>query len=292
MYVEDEGGVYNEIIDKQGVLTLVLDTETDRQLATDYIMEQDTEKYFVQQEEQKDGDEMETISSTSTVDYDQDEVEASLAAITNAFHKIGNEYEHLCSIVPHMTKTQVANVIGRLPIIPFMGKGAPVKTETKTEPRKSEPTMTTTTMMTATTQEATTRMTGVAEQERTTEVQVTSGTSPVVEIDANLEKEVDIEKDTEMSKKAMKTTGEMGAKLEKVKQYNRYVLSGKGESPKQKVNEVAKDINYHNMVVVITVGDRTINNVGSICTVAEKWGLSFSVVQWALSGIKEHRQRG
>ena len=44
------------------------------------------------------------------------------------------------------------------------------------------------------------------------------------------------------------------------------------------------------MVVVITVGDRTINNVGSISTVEEKWGLSFSVVQRASSGIKEHRQ--
>ena len=101
--------------------------ETDGQLTMDYIMEQDTEKYFVPQKEQKDGDETGTISSTSTVDYDQDEVEASLAAITDAFHKIGNEYEHLCSIVPHMTKTQAANVISRLPIILFMGKGAPVK---------------------------------------------------------------------------------------------------------------------------------------------------------------------
>ena len=62
--------------------------ETDRQLTTDYITEQDTEEYFVPQEEQKDGDEMETISSTSTADYDQDEVEASLAAIADAFHKI------------------------------------------------------------------------------------------------------------------------------------------------------------------------------------------------------------
>ena len=206
-------------------------------------------------------------------------MEASLAAIVNAFHKIGNEYEHLCFIVPHMTKTQAANVIGRLSIIPFMGKGAPIKTETKTEPRKSEPTVTTTTMMTATTQESATRMMGVAEQERITEVQVTPETPPVVEVDTNLEKEVDIEKVAEMSKKAMKTTGEMGADPEKVKQYNRYVLSGKGETPEQKVNEAVKDINYHNMVVVIAVGDRTINNVGSICTVAEKWGLSFSVVQ-------------
>ena len=180
-------------------------------------MEQDTEKYFVQQEEQKDGDKTETISSTSTADYDQDKVEASLTTIAKVFHKIGNEYEHLCSIVPHMTKTQVANVIGQLPIISFMGKGMPVKTETKTEPRKSEPT----TAMTATTQETATRMTDIAEQERTTEVQVTPGTPLVVEIDTNLEKEIDIEKDAETSKRATKTTGEMGAEPEKVKQDNR-----------------------------------------------------------------------
>ena len=50
-----------------------------------------------------------------------------------------------------MTKTQAASVIGQLPIIPFVGKGGPVKVEMKTEPRKSEPTMTT---MTAVPQEA------------------------------------------------------------------------------------------------------------------------------------------
>ena len=147
-------------------------------------------------------------------------------------------------------------------------------------------------MMTATTQETATRATDMAEQERTTEVQVTPGMPPVVKIDTSLEKEIDIEKDAETSKRATKTTGETGTKPEKVEQYNRYVLSGKGETPKQKVNEAVKDINYHNVVVVITVGDRTINNVGSIHTVAEKWGLSFSVVQHVLSGIKEHRQGG
>ena len=177
-----------------------------------YITEQDTEKYFVQQEEQKDGDKTETISSTSTVDYDGDEVEASLTTIANAFYKIRNEYEHLCSIVPHMTKTQVANVIGRLPNVPFIGKGAPVKTEAKTEPRKSEPTMTMTTMMTATTRETTTRIMDMTEQERTTEVQITPGMPPMVEIDTNLEEEIDIEKDAEMSKRARKTTGETARK--------------------------------------------------------------------------------
>ena len=143
-------------MDEKGVPTLVLNTETDQQLMTDYITEQDVEKYFVPPEEQEDKNDTETISSTSMADYDCDEVEANLTTITNAFHKIGNEYEHLCSIVLHMSKTQAANVISWLPIIPFMGKNVPVKTETKMEPGKSEPAATTMTTATTTTQMTTT----------------------------------------------------------------------------------------------------------------------------------------
>ena len=36
-------------------------------------------------------------------------------------------------IVPHMTKVQVASVISRLPVIPFLGKKEKVKAETKPE---------------------------------------------------------------------------------------------------------------------------------------------------------------
>ena len=119
-----------------------------------------------------------------------------------------------------MTKTQAANVISRLPIIPFMGKGAPVKAETKTEPRKSESTVTMTTIMTATTQETPTRTMGMAEQERTAEIPITPRMPPVVEVDMNLEKEINIENDAETSKKVMKTTGETSTEPEKVEQYN------------------------------------------------------------------------
>ena len=79
---------------------------------------------------------------------------------------------------------------------------------------------------------------------------------------------------------------------EKTDLYNHYVLSGKGDTPEQKVNEAVKDLNYHNMLVVIVVGDKTINNVGSIHAVAEKWGLSYSIVQRAISGVKDHWQGG
>ena len=69
-------------------------------------------------------------------------------------------------------------------------------------------------------------------------------------------------------------------------------MTGKGNTPEQKVNEAVKELNYHNMLVVIAVGNKTINNIGSIHTVAEKWGLSYSIVQRAISGVKEHRQGG
>ena len=163
--------MYIETIDEKGIPTLVLDTNMDKQLATDHITKQDTEEYFVQPGEQEDGDETGMISSISTADYDQDEVEASHANIAEAFHKIGNEYKHLCSIVPHMTKTQAASVIGRLPIIPFVGKGRPVKAEMKAEPRKSEPTMTT---MTAVPHEAITETPNITRPEETTVVQVSA----------------------------------------------------------------------------------------------------------------------
>ena len=45
-------------------------------------------------------------------------------------------------------------------------------------------------------------------------------------------------------------------------------MTGKGDTPEQKVNEAVKELNYH-MLVVIAVGDKTINNIGSIHTGAE-----------------------
>ena len=43
-------------------------------------------------------------------------------------------------IVPHMTKVQVASVISRLPIVPFLDKKEKVKAETKPEMDTTEPT--------------------------------------------------------------------------------------------------------------------------------------------------------
>ena len=117
-----------------------MDTETNQQLVPDLITEEDTGKYFIQPGEQEEQNETETISSTSTADYNREAVKMSPQAIADAFPKIRNEYEYLCSIVRHMSKVQAANMISKLPIIPFMGRETSVKkefkTEVKTEPEK------------------------------------------------------------------------------------------------------------------------------------------------------------
>ena len=78
---EDDGDTYLETKDEHRETVLVLDTETNQQLVLDLVTEEDTDKYFVQPNEQEDKDETETISSTSTADYDREEVEKSLQAI-------------------------------------------------------------------------------------------------------------------------------------------------------------------------------------------------------------------
>ena len=200
-------------------------------------------------------------------DYDHDEVEASLTAIADAFHKIGNEYEHLCSIILHMSKTQVANVIGRLPIVPFMGKDMPVKTEPKMEPGKPKPAAVMTTAVTISVQVSTTDVMITSGQERTVVAQTTPRTPLVVEHDTAPKAEINTEKDAEASKRSREVEVNMegsGMKPEKTEQYNKYELTGSRENPEQKVNKGIKDNNYHNMVVVITVGNKVIKNIGGI----------------------------
>ena len=65
--------------------------------------------------------------------------------------------------------------------------------------------------------------------------------------------------------------------------FQKYMLSGKGKNPKEKIQEACKEINYRNLVVLITVGDYVVNQARNIKEVAKKWGLSFSAIQRAMS---------
>ena len=102
--------------------------------------------------------------------------------------------------------------------------------------------------------------------------------------------EIDLEKDAEASGKTIESEKEPSPEAERIDSYQCYIMTGKGDTPEQKVNEAVKELNYHNILVVMAVGDKTINNIRSIHRVAEKWGLSYSIIQRAISGIKEHCQ--
>ena len=65
--------------------------------------------------------------------------------------------------------------------------------------------------------------------------------------------------------------------------FRKYILTGKGKSPEDKIQEACKEINYRNLVILIAVGDYIINQAKNIKEVAKKWGLLFSAIQWAMS---------
>ena len=74
--------------------------------------------------------------------------------------------------------------------------------------------------------------------------------------------------------------------------FRKYILTGKGKSPEDKIQEACKEINYQNLVMLIAVGDYVINQAKNIKEVAKKWGLSFSAVQRVMSRKQEHSVGG
>ena len=65
--------------------------------------------------------------------------------------------------------------------------------------------------------------------------------------------------------------------------FQKYMLSGKGKNPEEKIQEACKEINYKNLVVLIAVGNYVVNQAGNIKEVTKKLGLLFSTIQRAMS---------
>ena len=86
---------------KQWSGQVIRDTDTEQHLPADLIMEEEAATYQVPEQDNRTMDnDAETISSTSTADYDCKEVETSLTTISKAFHTIAQEYEKLTSTIP------------------------------------------------------------------------------------------------------------------------------------------------------------------------------------------------
>ena len=190
-------------------------------------------------------DDAKTISSTATANYDWEEVETSLTNIAEAFHTIAKEYEKLTSTIPHMSKVQAAQVIARLPLLPALKQELKAKKMETAKMTETEP-------MPGTSQEL-----PAAEAERPAEVPP---------------EEVIIEPTAEGK--------EDESNEENVNKYfKKYVLTGKGKGPEEKIQEACKEINYQNLVILITVGDYIVNKAMNIKEVTKKWSLSFSAGQ-------------
>ena len=206
LFVEDDAGC---MVEQQGE-QVIRDTDTEQHLPMDLITEEAATYQVPGQDNQTIDNDAETISLTSTADYDHEEVETSLTSISEAFHTIAQEYEKLTSTVPHMSKIQAAQVIVRLPIL------LALKQEMKIEK---------------------------TEMAKTTEAEPVPGTSvepPTAEAEKPAEElmeEVMIELTAEEKEDEPKEEN-------RYEYFKKYVLTGKGKGPEEKIQEACKEINY------------------------------------------------
>ena len=68
--------------------------------------------------------------------------------------------------------------------------------------------------------------------------------------------------------------------------FQKYMLSGKGKNPEEKIQEACKEINYRNLVVLIAVSDYVVNQARNIKEVAKRWGLSFSATEGDVQKVR------
>ena len=80
----------------------------------------------------------ETISSTSTADYDREEAEDLLDKISSCHTALATHYNKMNEIVPHMTKTQLAQYLGKVHIMNIVKPEGVVSKTYTSEPDTSE----------------------------------------------------------------------------------------------------------------------------------------------------------
>ena len=91
--------------------------EPNQVVVPDLFTRERAEEYVVTDPEQ---DDTVTISSTSTADYDCDEAEDIIDKIASCHTSLAKHYEDVNKIIPHMTKTQLALYLRKLPVMPMV----------------------------------------------------------------------------------------------------------------------------------------------------------------------------
>ena len=95
------------------------------------------DEYSKEEKLEEDSD-AETISSTSTADYDREEAEDLLDKISSCHMVLATHYNKMNEIVPHMTKMQLAQYLGKVHIMNIVKTEGVVSKTYTSEPDTSE----------------------------------------------------------------------------------------------------------------------------------------------------------
>ena len=109
-----------------------------RVLVPDVISQAMADDYTKEEKPEEEDSDVETISSTSTADYDRDEVEDLLDKISSCHTALTTHYNKMNEIIPHMTKTQLAQYLGKVHILNIVKMEGTVSKTYSTEPETSE----------------------------------------------------------------------------------------------------------------------------------------------------------
>ena len=121
--------------DQPSTATRVTD---DRVLVPDIISQTMADDYTKEEEAEEETSDAETISLTSTADYDREEAEDLLDKISSCHTVLATHYNKMNEVVPHMTKTQLVQYLSKVHILNIVKTEGVVSKTYTSEPDTSE----------------------------------------------------------------------------------------------------------------------------------------------------------
>ena len=120
--IEEEEGNFRErcIITKENERNVEEEAEQADDEWSEPLTTVETEPGMSLTAEQETEDKDETISSTSTQDFDREKVEREFISLTSHYQQIGESFKKLVEEVPHMKKQQLATNLAKMPILPMI----------------------------------------------------------------------------------------------------------------------------------------------------------------------------
>ena len=120
--IEEGEGDFRErcIIVKGGERNIEEEAEQADDEQSEQLTEAGTEPGTSLTAEQETEDKDETISSTSTQDFDREKVEREFKNLASHYHQIGESFKKLVEEVLHMKKHQLATHFAKMPILPMV----------------------------------------------------------------------------------------------------------------------------------------------------------------------------